>query len=106
MLQQNLQQIADVSEEEFAFYADMAAKCPKGFCVKAIANIEKVVSMIDRMAGPVWHGKTIRNTSACREKGNGDEYTVSYMGRASCPECAGCRCAGVEREYGGAAGLS
>ena len=48
MLQQNLQQIADISEEEYAFYADMAAKCPKGFCVKAIANIEKVVSMIDR----------------------------------------------------------
>ena len=48
MLQQNLQQIADISEEEFAFYADMAAKCPKGFCVKQIANIDKVVSMIDR----------------------------------------------------------
>ena len=48
MLQQNLQQIADVGEDEYAFYADMAAKCPKGFCVKAIANIEKVVSMIDR----------------------------------------------------------
>ena len=48
MLQQNLQQIAEVSEEEYGFYADMAEKCPKGFCVKAIANIEKVVSMIDR----------------------------------------------------------
>jgi DNA polymerase-3 subunit delta' len=48
MLQQNLQQIADVGEDEYAFYADMAAKCPKGFCVKAIANIEKVVAMIDR----------------------------------------------------------
>ena len=48
MLQQNLQQIADVGEEEYGFYADMADKCPKGFCMKAIANIEKVVSMIDR----------------------------------------------------------
>jgi DNA polymerase-3 subunit delta' len=48
MLQQNLQQIADVGDDEYAFYADMAAKCPKGFCVKAIANIEKVVAMIDR----------------------------------------------------------
>ena len=26
----------------------MAAKCPKGFCVKSMTNIEKVVSMIDR----------------------------------------------------------
>ena len=48
MLQQNLPQIADVSEVEQDFYADMAAKCPKGFCVKQIANIDKVVSMIDR----------------------------------------------------------
>jgi DNA polymerase-3 subunit delta' len=48
MLQQSLPQIADVSEEEQGFYADMAAKCPKGFCVKQIANIDKVVSMIDR----------------------------------------------------------
>ena len=48
MLQQNLRQIADVCDKEYAFYADMAAKCPNGFCVKVIANIEKVVSMIDR----------------------------------------------------------
>jgi len=48
MLQQNLQQIAEVGSEEYGFYADMAAKCPKGFCMKSIANIEKVVSMIDR----------------------------------------------------------
>ena len=27
---------------------EMAQKCPKGFCVKAIANIERVVMMIDR----------------------------------------------------------
>ena len=48
MLQQNLPQIADVGEEDYGFYADMAAKCPKEFCVKQIANIDKVVSMIDR----------------------------------------------------------
>ena len=48
MLQQDLQQIADVSEEEYGFYADMAGKCPKGFCMKQMANIDKVVSMIDR----------------------------------------------------------
>ncbi|MBO5943227.1 MAG: hypothetical protein J6Q63_08075, partial [Bacteroidales bacterium] len=48
MLQQNLPQIADIGDQEQDFYADMAAKCPKGFCVKQIANIDKVVSMIDR----------------------------------------------------------
>ena len=48
MLQQNLQQIAGVEEHEVEFYNEMAAKCPKGFCMKAIANIEKVASMIDR----------------------------------------------------------
>ena len=48
MLQQNLPQISDVQEHEREFFAEMAAKCPKGFCMKAIANIEKVASMIDR----------------------------------------------------------
>ena len=38
----------NLGEEEYGFYADMADKCPKGFCMKTIANIEKVVSMIDR----------------------------------------------------------
>ena len=48
MLQQKLPQISGVEEHEREFYEEMAAKCPKGFCVKTIANIEKVVSMIDR----------------------------------------------------------
>lgn len=48
MLQQKLPQIAFVTPEEEEFYNEMAAKCPKGFCVRSIANIEKVVSMIDR----------------------------------------------------------
>ena len=48
MTQQNLHQISGVAEHEHEFYAEMAVKCPKGFCVKAIANIEKVASMIDR----------------------------------------------------------
>ena len=48
MVQQNLPQISGVAEHEQEFYAEMAAKCPKGFCVKTIANIEKVASMIDR----------------------------------------------------------
>ena len=48
LLQQNLQQIANISASEAEFYALMAQKCGKGFCSKAITNIEKVVSMIDR----------------------------------------------------------
>ena len=48
MLQQKLPQIADIPEHEQGFYEEMAQKCPKGFCVKAIANIERVVMMIDR----------------------------------------------------------
>ena len=48
MIQQNLPQISGVTEHEQEFYAEIAAKCPKGFCVKTIANIEKVASMIDR----------------------------------------------------------
>ena len=48
MLQQKLPQIADIPGHEQDFYEEMAQKCPKGFCVKAIANIERVVMMIDR----------------------------------------------------------
>ena len=48
MLQQKLPQISGVDEHEREFYEEMAAKCPKGFCVKSMTNIEKVVSMIDR----------------------------------------------------------
>lgn len=48
MVQQNLHQIAGIVSYEQEFYASMAAKCSKGFCRKAIADIEKVVAMIDR----------------------------------------------------------
>ena len=48
MLQQNLPQIAGVSEEEKEFYDRMAGCVGKGFCMKSITNIEKVVAMIDR----------------------------------------------------------
>ncbi len=48
MLQQGLPQIVEVAEQEQEFYDEMARKCPKGFCVRAMANIDKVVSMIDR----------------------------------------------------------
>ncbi|MBO5807894.1 MAG: DNA polymerase III subunit [Bacteroidales bacterium] len=48
MLQQNLPQIADILEEEEAFYSAIAQKCGRKFCPKAITNIEKVSYMIDR----------------------------------------------------------
>ncbi|MBR5274726.1 MAG: hypothetical protein IKU33_05725 [Bacteroidales bacterium] len=48
MIQQNMPQIAGIAEEEQEFYSAMAGKCGKGFCSKTIANIEKVVAMIDR----------------------------------------------------------
>jgi hypothetical protein len=48
MLQQNLPQIADILEEEEAFYSAIAQKCGRKFCSKAITNIEKVSYMIDR----------------------------------------------------------
>ena len=48
MIQQKLPQISGVSEDENLFYEEMAAKCPKGFCMRSVANIEKVVAMIDR----------------------------------------------------------
>ena len=48
MLQQGLGQISGIAEEELSFYEEMSSACPKGFCMKAVSNIEKVVSMIDR----------------------------------------------------------
>lgn len=48
LVQQKLPQIAYVSEEDKEFYDNMADRCGKGFCMKTITNIEKVVAMIDR----------------------------------------------------------
>ena len=48
LVQQNLSQIAYIADEEKEFYDTMAARCRKGFCTKAISDIEKVVAMIDR----------------------------------------------------------
>lgn len=48
MIQQNMPQIAGVDDQEWEFYSDMAGRCGKGFCLKMITNIEKVVAMIDR----------------------------------------------------------
>ncbi len=48
MIQQKMPQIAGVAGEEMEFYSSMAERCGKGFCMKSMSNIEKVVSMIDR----------------------------------------------------------
>jgi len=48
MIQQGLPQLADVSGEEQEFYGLMASRLGKGFCMKSMTNIEKVVAMIDR----------------------------------------------------------
>lgn len=48
MVQQNLARIADIEPQEEAFITSVAARCGKGFCAKAMSDIEKVVSMIDR----------------------------------------------------------
>ena len=48
MIQQNMPQIADVSEDEQEFYSNMASSCGKSFCQRSVTNIDKVVAMIDR----------------------------------------------------------
>ena len=48
MLQQNMQQIADIEPQEEEFFASVAGRCDDGFCSKAMTNIEKVTAMIDR----------------------------------------------------------
>ncbi len=48
MVQQKLPQIAGIADEETEFYSNMAPKIAKGFCMRSISNIEKVVAMIDR----------------------------------------------------------
>ncbi len=48
MVQQKMPQIAGIADQEQEFYADMAGRCGKGFCMRTITNIEKVVAMIDR----------------------------------------------------------
>ena len=48
LFQQNLPQIAGVSEQEQDFYMNMSGRCGRKFCSKSVADIEKVVAMIDR----------------------------------------------------------
>ena len=48
LIQQNVPQIAGVSEQEKDFYMNVAGRCGRKFCSKSVADIEKVVAMIDR----------------------------------------------------------
>ena len=48
MVQQNLTHLAGLESQEEEFFLGVAQKCGKGFCTRTIANIEKVVSLIDR----------------------------------------------------------
>ena len=48
MLQQNMQQIADIEPQEEEFFVSVAGRCGNGFCSKTMSNIEKVTAMIDR----------------------------------------------------------
>ena len=48
LIQQNLPQIAGLAEQEEEFYMNMAGRCGRKFCSKSVAEIEKVVAMIDR----------------------------------------------------------
>jgi len=48
MIRQNMPQIADLDPQEEDFYRNVAGKCSDAFCSRSVANIEKVVSLIDR----------------------------------------------------------
>ena len=48
MVQQNMLQISGIEEHEMEFYTEISRKCSGGFCAKAIMNLEKVVSLIER----------------------------------------------------------
>ena len=48
LVQQGLPEIAGIPEQEESFYMNMAGRCGRKFCSKSVADIEKVVAMIDR----------------------------------------------------------
>lgn len=48
LFQNHLEALVSVPESEKEFYAFMAARCRRSFCHKAISNIDKTVSLIDR----------------------------------------------------------
>ena len=48
MTRHNMAQIADVDPHEQDFYTRISGTCSEAFCMKVIAEIEKVVTMIDR----------------------------------------------------------
>ena len=48
MVQQNMKHIAGLDSQEEEFFSRVAGQCGNNFCMRTIANIEKVVSLIDR----------------------------------------------------------
>ena len=48
LVQQGLPEIAGIPEQEESFYMNMAGRCGRKFCSKSVADIEKVVALIDR----------------------------------------------------------
>jgi hypothetical protein len=48
MVQQNMKHIAGLDSQEEEFFSRVAGQCGNAFCTRTIANIEKVVSLIDR----------------------------------------------------------
>ena len=52
MYQNGMDVIVHVQENDRDFYADMAGKCKKSFCHKAINNIDKAVGLLERNVNP------------------------------------------------------
>ena len=48
MIRQNMPQLADVDPQEEEFFSRLASACSNRFCTGTVAEIEKVVAMIDR----------------------------------------------------------
>lgn len=48
LVQRKMPQLAVISSDEEEFYSSIAARCGGRFCTSAVAEIEKVVAMIDR----------------------------------------------------------
>ena len=48
LLQQGLEELADIPEDEAEFYRDMAARCRKTFPRQAVAALDRAVLLIER----------------------------------------------------------
>lgn len=48
LIQRDMPQLAEISTDEKDFYSSVAAGCGRRFCTSSVAEIEKVVAMIDR----------------------------------------------------------